>query len=503
MNNKYKVYILIASLLYIIYHFVTLAYSPLPWFDEVAFASITNSFIKHHTFYQEAISIGTVGENAMYGPLYFALQSFIIKLLGWTIFNFRLSNLVFGFINLYLIYRICLHFKLKTRTIIITIALIALERSYNQFLHSGRMDFMTVFFFLASYLVFIKIPMQNSARAIGLAAGTGLLMACAMLTTPRILYAFSTYFFYFLYQVYQHRKGGLKYVLPKYAVILLTFCALFYLWIYVQFGTLQNYIYVNYVSNAKLRSHVGLSVSDLSFNSTSLYFVYAFICLAIVVATKRLHKNADLFLFTVPVIVSFLLLVNAGFSGRYYAMVTPFVCLLIAGAGTDVYDHVAFRVINYSIIGVLFAGFIFKGMYICLTLDNRDPVANEQRIMQYIPAGATIAGDFEFYYFARRKNCFYQCLFENGTDKQVFDHFNSNNYQYYIFNKKNFAIDVFKKEIFRNRYTLIATVDDKPRVDWLPRLVNKMGFIITESYSCYIYKYTGGNSAQDSISTVH
>src|SRR3954469_18144463 len=100
MNKKYKIFILIISLIYVVYHLVTLSYSPLPWFDEISFASITNSYIKSHTFFQEALAISTPGQNSMYGPLFFALQAWIIKLFGWSMFNFRISNLLFGIANL-------------------------------------------------------------------------------------------------------------------------------------------------------------------------------------------------------------------------------------------------------------------------------------------------------------------------------------------------------------------------------------------------------------------
>ena len=272
MNKKYKIFILIISLLYVVYHLVTLSYSPLPWFDEVSFASITNSYIKAHTFYPEAINITVHRQNSMYGPLFFMLQAFIVKMWGLSMFNFRISNLLFGFADLYLVYRICLHFRFKAIAIFATVIILAFDRSYNQFLHSGRMDFMTVFFFLASFLAFVSIDTIQKSKAIPLAVLTGALLAASFLTTPRIIFAFSFYCCYFFYDVYEHRQN-VRDTLVKYGMIAITFSALFYVWVYTEFGNLHNYIDANYTSNEVIKAHVG--TTEFQLNTGLLYFGYA------------------------------------------------------------------------------------------------------------------------------------------------------------------------------------------------------------------------------------
>src|SRR5581483_7559791 len=110
-----------------------------------------------HTFYEEARIIVLPQQKLDYGPVYFIIQSAIIKMTGFGIFNFRITGMLFGFIDLFLIYRICAHLKFSVYATIATLLLVALEPNFNQFLHSGRMDFVTLFFFFLSYLVFVRI----------------------------------------------------------------------------------------------------------------------------------------------------------------------------------------------------------------------------------------------------------------------------------------------------------------------------------------------------------
>lgn len=495
MSKKHTFFILLVSVLYVIYHLVTLSYSPLPWFDEVSFASVTNSYIKHHTFYPEAINITVHRQNTMYGPIYFAIQAFIIKTFGLSMFNFRISNLLFGFADIYLVYRICLQLKFKPAAILATILILAFDRSYNQFLHSGRMDFVTIFFFLASYLVFIEIGTKAGMKQVVQAVLTGTLIACAFLTTPRIVFAFSFYFFYFFYDLYENRQGNLKPVLLKYAIIILTFCALFYLWVYVEFGNIQNYIYATYTSNEVMQKHVGTTLNELRFNSGLLYFVYVFVCFAMLIIARRAKENMNLILLTVPACICFLLLVGGALTGRYYAMAAPFATLLIVGTTMNIFGSTTFKIVNYGIVSILICMFLFKGIYVFTTMQERDPEANEKRIMQYIPAYSTVAGDFEFYYFARRKQCYYQCLGENGAPQTIYKYFLDRKYDYFIFNKNSRDIEDYKNFVFGNRYKLIATIDDSQQHKWMWNIISKLGYMVTENYSCYIYKNISKDSA--------
>lgn len=491
MNKKHKFLILGASVLYVLYHLVTLTYSPLPWFDEVSFASITNSFIKSRTYYQEAIMINTKGENSMYGPVYFALQAVIVKLTGWNIFTFRISNLLFGIANLYLVYRICVHFGFRALATLLTVSIVALDPSFNQFLHSGRMDNITNFLFLVSFLVFVKTENNNQPKNIGRALFIGILLATAMLTNPRILFSFSFYGAYFIYELVIGKRETYLKIFVKYLAILVSLAAVYYLWIYFKFGSVSNFVYKNYTSNQIMKNHIGFSWSELRFNTTMIFYGFTFFCLLLLLVTKKAGENIRLILFTIPVIISFLFLVGGAVAGRYYGMIVPFTTILFVGVTIHIFQNKLLAAPTWLLVSMLTIGFIFKGLYVFATLRQRDPFYNEKMLSKYITPNTNIAGDYAFFYLAKHNNCFFQGIRENGPADSIINYYTRNKYDYFIFNKNNPAREYFLETALKGRYELVTLYENKPSTDIFSKAINKMGYRITEDYSCYIYKYNG------------
>lgn len=490
MNKKYKILIVISCFVYVIYHLATLIYSPLPWFDEVTFTSITNSFINHHTFYEEARIIVIPQQKLDYGPVYFLIQWAVIKMLGFGIFSFRLTGLLFGFIDLYLIYRICKHFKFSVSAIMLTLVLIALEPNFNQFLHSGRMDFITLFFFLLSYLVFVKIGGDVKGSNLARAALTGVLLACAILTTPRIVFAFAFYIFYFAYEVITIKDRDWKAVFLKYTMTGIGFIVVYGIWVYYAFGSVGNFIYYN-THSAVIKEHTGAD-TRINIRYNLLVYVYAFIGFLILLKDKAAKKNIDLILFTIPVIVAFLVLVTGGISGRYFALIIPFAAIIIVAVTVNLYNNKLLRGITY-IIPVLFGFvFIFKGAYIFGTIKQHDPCYNEAVISKYISPNSSIVGDFRYYYIARDNNCTFLSLEENGPWDNKIKYFLDHKTNYFIINKDNPNKEAYEQVLLHNNYKLETEIEDNNSSSFFHKVIMKLPYKISENYSCYIYKYIGG-----------
>ena len=86
-----------------LWHFWALPYSPLPWFDETFFASITHSFINGSGFQLAVCPLQSNGEPVLlYGPVYFLLTGLITKTLGFGLFSFRLANLLGAIVSIFL-----------------------------------------------------------------------------------------------------------------------------------------------------------------------------------------------------------------------------------------------------------------------------------------------------------------------------------------------------------------------------------------------------------------
>ena len=489
MDKKLKIVLISSLAVYIVYHLITLIYSPIPWFDEVSFAAIAESYAKDHTFYETNRILVLPDQKYVYGPLYFIFQAFVIKTIGVGSFNIRLNGFIFGLIDLWLVYKICRHLKFSQHVAIFTIGIIALEPNFNQVLHSGRMDFMTLFFFLASYLVFVRAVPGSVRSFLPFALGAGVLLAGAVLTTPRILFGFSVYIFGFLYEMWDSENTGrrMTYVFPKYAALFVGFIAVYYIWIYWAFGSIANYIYYNTHSEL-VQTHVGLG-SKFRWSYYIVIYAYALLSFLILVKNRAIKQQSSLILITVPVIISFLLVVTGGLSGRYFALADPFLMMLIVGVTMQWYSSRPFKIATYA-VGCFFGMiFIFKALFIFSSMQQRDPNYNASLIAKHIQPGSRVVGDFQYYYISRNNNCSFISLGENGDnwDKKM-KYFFDNKYDYFIVNKYSGAREYYEKKLAENNYSLVATVEIQDSKSLFHRLIQKLPYKISESYSCSIYK---------------
>ncbi len=489
VSRRFWVLFGVASLAYIVYHLVTLIYSPLPWFDEVTFTSLTESYMRGRTLYEEARIVGEPGQKLFYGPVFFIWQTMVIKTFGFSIFTVRISNMLFGFGCLYLVYRICRHLGFGIKAAILAIVLVAAEPNFNQFLHSGRMDFMSLFFFLLSYTAFLRIGQSSKLIASLYAVGVGVLLGCAILTTPRIIFAFSVYAFYFLYELIANGNKNRLLTLAKYAVIGTSFAAVYYFWIYTTFGGIDGYIYHS-THASYLKDHMGLG-TEMRFRYNMIIYLFAYLSFIVLLIKKRVAANVDLVLLTVPAITGFICIVAGGIIGRYFASVMPFISILVTGTAFYLYENKSLKYATYTMAAVFIAVFVLKGVYVFSTLPQRDPYENEKIIMQYVEPNTSVLGDNEYYYIARNNNCRFLTTQTNGSIQVLTKYVLENKIRYVILNKKTAMKDWYEPAFLNDHYTLVAMIPDRNPSGFFARILNKLPYAISDGYSCYIYKYRG------------
>ena len=326
-------------------------------------------------------------------------------------------------------------------------------------------------------------------RDIVLALATGVLLALAILTTPRIIFAFSFYAFYFIYEITQ-KGNDWKALLLKYLCVGVGFAGIYYIWVYAAFGSLHGLIYY-YTHSAVIKEHTGMDTGVKTIKYNLLIYVYAFIAFFVLLKNKAVRSNINLVLFTLPLILSFLLLVTGGLSGRYFALVAPFIYLLIAGVFVGLSSNIVFKGITYLIVG-LFAGvFVFKGTYIYGTLQQHDPYKNEAEISKYLSKNSLVAGDFRYYYIARDNDCSFLSLEENGLWQNKMKYFLEHKVNYFIISKDNSSLPDYDKVLLANNYKLETVVNDDNNTGFFHKIIMKLPYKISENYSCYIYQYIG------------
>ncbi len=490
MNTKNRTFLIFVTILYVLYHIITLKYSPIPWFDEVVFADITPTFAKTGKFLEDSRSISpiTAQVNKAYGPVYFMIQALVTNIFGMTIFSFRMTNLTFGLANLFLVYKICKSLKFNTQSIVFTILLIAFDPQFNQFLHSGRMDFVGLFFYLCAYLAFINIKQYQNKNYLLKSVLTGFLLACAFLTNPRIMFGFGFFIFYFIYEIAVDKYKNRKPILFKNMVVLAVFVFIYGIWIFHQFGSVSNYISETYTKSPLLQQHIGLADSSFKFTYNFVIHAISILCVLMLVVNKKLTNNAQLLLFALSGIVCFLIIVNGGFHGRYFGLIVPFTMILIVGTTVNVYNNIYSKFLAGGILSIFIAAFLFKGAYLVASKDQRNPDTYDKIISSHIPDGASVAGDFQYYYMSRNHNWKYQCLSENGRQAEQEKYFKREKYEYFILNKRTEYQEFFKNIVMGDDYTLIAKIEYKGEKTFLHQLVSKLPYRIYSGYEGEIYK---------------
>jgi uncharacterized membrane protein len=489
MNKKYWVLLGIATFVYIVYHLATLIYSPLPWFDEVSFLSMTESYMKDGTLFEQARIIGEPAEKLNYGPIYFVWQALMIKTFGYGIFTVRITNMLMGFFCLFLVYRIGFQLKMKQQIAIAAVVIMALEPNFNQFLHSGRMDFIGLAFFLLSYITFHRSDNKNQTTAFIFAALTGILLCCSILTNPRFVFTFPVYMVYFLYEIIADPGKNRIAVFVKYVSIAVAFAAVYYLWIFVTFGGVTEYIY--FTTHATyLKDHLGMG-TKFRVRYNLFIFIFAFLLFLLLAVKGKLKEHPHLALFTVPAIASFIAIVHGGIEGRYFALSIPFVALLLAGIALQLLQIKPLKYVTYVMCAGFIAVFLFKGLYIITTIPQHDPYRNEQLITKYIEPNTSVFGDFEFYYIARNKSCSFLTTQMNGSVPELTKYILEHKIKYVILNKTSDVKQYYEPAFLNDHYEFVTFVENKSYSGFFARILNKLPYKISDSYSCYIYRYKG------------
>ena len=123
------------------------------WFDEAFFANISFNLYRGMGRTLDLIPDYFAGSVNTYGPLYFDLQSILIRINGLHPWIFRLPNLASGYLAIAILYCVLrLHNVNKSMALLFGLAC-SLDVSVNRVLVSGRMDFLSVLFVSAALLM--------------------------------------------------------------------------------------------------------------------------------------------------------------------------------------------------------------------------------------------------------------------------------------------------------------------------------------------------------------
>lgn len=403
-----------------LWHLWSLTYSPLPWYDETFFASITKALIEGNGFNPEICPIKTNGREVLtYGPIYFLLTSASTKIMGMGIFSFRIINLLFGALSIVLFYNIQKKVGVSPIFRQIVTLLIIFDVIFLQNSHSGRMDLVALFFALWAYLAYFS--KENIQRNILMAATASL----ALLTTPRIAVLVVPLFLYALAQSIIHKKwqtAGILSLLPL---------LIYSIWIFYAFGSPGEFI--SYYIGGGGTNDTETNNNLMRFIGGNLYlpfYQWPMIVSGGLAATYLLiHRSykEPVFLCLLPIFFFYVLVLD---TGAYSAIVVPFWYLLVA-MGLQYFftaeknrSHSprlvkAIPGLLISLIFVFNTGiFVLKSITIAGTLPERNPAPLDQWLDKHLPEGDKVVGDDRYYYACIKKKCQFQYIDRTESNQQ-------------------------------------------------------------------------------------
>ncbi|GAL84631.1 hypothetical protein MYP_1859 [Sporocytophaga myxococcoides] len=407
--NRLTNYLYFGFLLIIIaYHLFTLEIQPLPWFDEVYFASIADNFITNGSFIPEIASYARNDRPALtYGPVYFFLTGLSMKFFGFGIGQFRIVGLLSGLLCIRLTYLIVKRsFPAESWKYKVLIIAILTDPFFSLTFHQGRMDLTALCFCLIAIFYFLKGGINN----ILLSGSAGVL---SLLTTPRAIVVLLPLVVLLLIDIFKRKdfKKALLWALP--------FLLIYPIWVFAGFGGvggfINYYLTINGVTNSANEHYIGPNLY-IPRHEYPLIFV-AFIALTFgLIKQGKTYFNL-LVVISLIAIISFYLIVHDW--GPYSVFIIPFYYILIFYSWSLVPSVKGLNVL-YSL--PVFFVLIFNLSYSVIKADQvlvsrkvRDPRLADTFIRENIPPGSKVVGDALYYYSVKK----------NNSDFQLFDQYDT------------------------------------------------------------------------------
>lgn len=217
-------------------HIYTLNLYPLPWFDETYMASIAKEFYETGKFTKRvAYHAHQQKEEFIYGPFYFLVSSFVFKLFGFGMTQFRSIALLSGILVQISSFLILRKFVKQNVTLLLMSLVFMLDPFYFRCMHEGRMDLTASFLILSGIIVFHFAITKKYASYF---LFSGILCSLGILTTPRPGFLLIPLFIYLGYFLWKDFKKNWYFPIIWIAPIVLFYT----LWIFYAFGSFENFI---------------------------------------------------------------------------------------------------------------------------------------------------------------------------------------------------------------------------------------------------------------------
>lgn len=429
---------------YVLLHIATLVRSRQVWFDETFFASIADSLQQTGTLRLTVSPLWLDGPVYLYGPVYFLIVAPFFALLGIGPAQNRLPGLLFGFAVLGIVFAILRQAAVRRRLALLITALLALDPTFHQSIHSGRTDTTAMFFFLSSFFCLLRSRDRADWAGLGWVTASGLLGAVGVLTTPRPGYMLLPMAVILAARwVRRPERATAAHLLAWGAA----FTALYGPWILYAFGGIR----------PMLAYYGELAGTYAGGNRVRMVHVPVLAAVAVLAAVllRRAPRKVinEVTIFAIPSIIGFYLLVRSApsFGALYTFLMVPPAYLAVGvlaeaareAAGARGWRRGAVAAVLGMLAVVNGAAFVTRSALELVEWQRRDPAQSEAAIAAVIPSGSRVVGDDRFYFIVRRGGSDFQYAERGGTlEERV----------------------AYHRDVYRFEYLVTSQEDDAPMV---------------------------------------
>ncbi len=450
--------------LYLAIHFSTLATARLPWFDDTFFTSVADSLVRTGELKLPAAPLWLDKPVYLYGPVYFVALGALFEHFGVGIVQARLLGLLCGFGIVVVGYCILRKARVTTSLALLTCAALALDPTFHQNVHSGRMDSMATCFLVLGFYLLLE-PAGGGGRTTNVRTIVSASVASlGVLATPRPGYLLIPMGVLLVSRWVRRRDRQAASQMVLWGMVCLLILGA---WIAYAFGSIP----------AMMEYYAGFAEDYASggFGVRAVHLpllVPLGVLLAAALAVRPRILLHDVVIFTLTGIVGFYVFVKdkGTFGGLYSFFMVPLAYLAIGyvlSRLAEVWSSArATRWLQVAVFGVLFAfnGAVFAARLTLeyLQRETRDPAMVDALVAQLIPPGSRVVGDDKFYFAVRRGDSDFQYLQRGGTVHQR-ARYHANDYGFqYLITAESDTSDVLRAYFREVPLVQVATISAPP-----------------------------------------
>ncbi len=393
---------------------ITIDRTPLPWTDEITYASIARSLQLGEGGAPSTLrdSPNRVDHVAFYGPVFFRAAILSVELMGFSMTAFRVISFIGALLVACAAAILVLAFGERGSRPLWSFTLLLLTPELGYSATGGTMDTLAVGITMLALAVFVRGVLSGVQPTLhgGVA---GILLALGALTTPRALPFVCAFIAAgMVLPVLTSKRTPFIYI-PLLAAIV-SLAAVLAVWGAYTHGT--PITYVSYLAWVATHENTGVTwlptVERVWFFRpwavvTTLFAIIGAFVAARSLSSQKVESHREAVTTTFVLAVGWINLV-AGLCGMNFTFVfsmyfaIPLLAILLS------LPRRAFPQVDFRVVGLLIAGLLTcdvgvraaKYARIAATWGARDPKAIQKFVRDYVPEGSDVVGPSQYYLYA-------------------------------------------------------------------------------------------------------